>query len=268
MDHYTVPDHSVRRPITAQLLAIAFAMLVVFLAGLLGQLLPPRLLDPSWQLRLCGLMAETGVLPLMALGLVFLAASLDPANDWARDCRVQLSRLAGAAAIGFLLLLPLQLAALAQASSSLELRQQQQRHSANERLAAIEQVIGSAGSSAELNQRLQALQAPPLPPAELALSLPQLRSLLSQRLVQTRSLLQRQSSRPARRPLSALLLQALRGGLSNLAWGLAFAACAFGRRRQQSLLQELFAAPVQLLQQRRNQRLAAIFRPRRPWWRR
>jgi hypothetical protein len=109
---YRDPEHPVQRPITAQLIAIALALLLVFIASLLPQLLPPRLLDPSWQLRLCGVIAETGVLPLMALGLVFLAAYLEPANDWLLACRAHVSRLAGVAALGFLLLLPLQLAAL------------------------------------------------------------------------------------------------------------------------------------------------------------
>ena len=237
MHSYRDPEHPVQRPITAQLIAIAAALLVVFIAGILAQLLPPRLLDPSWQLRLCGVMAETGVLPLMALGLVFLAAYLKPANQWLQASRVLVSRLAGVAAIGFLLLIPLQLAALAQASSRLDLRQQQQRQIGQERLHAIEQAITAAGSNAELNQRLQTLKAPPLPATELALPLPQLRRLLGERLLQTQSLLQRSFSRPARLSLSTLLLQALRGVLSNLAYGLAFAACSFGPKRQRSLLQ-------------------------------
>lgn len=268
MHSYRDPEVPVQRPITAQLVAIAAALLLVFLASLLPQLLPPRLLDPSWQLRLCGVMAENGVLPLMALGLVFLAAYLDPANGRVRACRIHVSRLAGVAALGFLLLIPLQLAALAQASSRLDLRQQQQRQMGQERLEAIEQAIAAAGSNAELNQRLQTLQAPPLPATELALPLPQLRQLLSQRLLQTRALLQRSFSRPAQRPLNTLLLQAMRGMLSNLACGLAFAACAFGRKQQRSLLQSILDAPAQLLRQSRNAKLAAIFRPRPSWLRR
>lgn len=240
MHAYRNPDAPVQRPITAQLVAIASALLLVFLASLMPHLLPPRLLDPSWQVRLCGLMAENGVLPLMALGLVVLAAYLDPANDKLRACRVRLSRLAGVPAIGFLLLIPLQLAALAQASSRLDLRQQQQRQIGQERLHAIEEAIAGASSNAELTRNLQSLQAPPLPAAELALPLPQLRSLLQQRLLQTRGLLQRSLTRPVSVPLNTLLLQALRGVLSNLAYGLAFAACSFGRRQELSLLQSWF----------------------------
>lgn len=48
---------------------------------MLGQLLQLRLLEPNGQLRLCGLMGENGVLPLTALGLLFLAAYLDPVNE-------------------------------------------------------------------------------------------------------------------------------------------------------------------------------------------
>ena len=237
MESFTEPGPLTQRPITAQLVAIALALLAVFIATLLPQLLPPRLLDPQWQLTLCGVMAENGVLPLMALGLLFLATYLDPANLWVLAIRDGSSGLAALAAGGFLLLIPLQIFAVVNSSSSLKLQQQQQRHTAEARLDALEQAIAIAGSSDELNQRLQTLQAPPLPKSEQALPLPQLRTLLKQRLLQTRSLLQQTFARPAQVPLPTLVLQALRGGLSNLAYGLAFAACSFDRRRQASLLQ-------------------------------
>jgi hypothetical protein len=226
---YGDPDHPLQRPITAQLIAIALALLSVFIAGLLPQLLPPRLIDPSWQLRLCGLMAETGVLPLMALGLLFLATYLDPANLWVLAFRVGSSRLAGLAAVGFLLLIPLQIFAVISSHSNLEFQQQKQRQTAQVRLDLLEQAIASAGSSDELNQRLQTLKAPPLPPSEQALPLPQLRTLLSERLLQTRSLLQNKFSAPTQVPRSTLVLQVLRGVVSNLAYGVAFAQ--FRRRR-------------------------------------
>ena len=229
MHSYGDPDHPLQRPITAQLIAIALALLSVFIAGLLPQLLPPRLIDPSWQLRLCGLMAETGVLPLMALGLLFLATYLDPANLWVLAFRVGSSRLAGLAAVGFLLLIPLQIFAVISSHSSLEFHQQKQRQTAQVRLDVLQQAIASAGSSDELNQRLQTLKAPPLPPSEQALPLPQLRTLLSERLLQTRSLLQNKFSAPTQVPRSTLLLQVLRGVVSNLAYGVAFAQ--FRRRR-------------------------------------
>jgi hypothetical protein len=223
------PKDLIPRPITTKLVAIAFALVAVFIATLLPQLLPPRLLDPQWQLTLCGVMAENGVLPLMALGLLFLATYLDPANIGVLAIRLGSSRLAGLAAVGFLLLIPLQIFAVVSSNSSLQYHQQKQRQTAQVRLDALEQVIASAGSSDELNQRLQTLKAPPLPPSEQALPLPQLRTLLSQRLLQTRSLLQNKFSAPTQVPRSTLVLQVLRGVVSNLAYGLAFAQ--FRRRR-------------------------------------
>ena len=118
---------------------------------------------------------------------------------------------------------------MATSNSSLELHQQQQRQTAQARLDALEQAIASAGSRGELNQLLQNLQAPPLPPSEQALPLPLLRPLLSQRLLQTRSLLQHKFSAPARVPLTTRVLQVARGVVSNLAYALALAE--FRRRR-------------------------------------
>lgn len=225
----TRPKGLIRRPITTQLLAIALALLAVFIATLLPQLLPPRLLDPNWQLTLCGVMAENGVLPLMALGLLSLATYLNPANPWVLAIRLLSNRLAGLAAIGFLLLIPLQIFAMKSSSSSLEFHQQKQRLTAQVRLDAIEQAIASAGSSDEINQRLQTLKAPPLPRSEQALPLSQLRPLLNQRLLQTRSLLKQKLFAPAQVPRSTRKLQILRGVVSNLAYTLAFAK--FRRRR-------------------------------------
>ena len=229
MESYPEPGPLTPRPITAQLVAIALALLAVFIATLLPQLLPPRLLDPQWQLTLCGVMAENGVLPLMALGLLLLASYLDPANLWVLAFRVGSSELAGLAAMGFLLLIPLQIFAVISSHSNLEFHQQKQRQTAQVRLDVLEQAIASAGSRGELNQLLQNLQAPPLPPSEQALPLPQLRTLLSERLLQTRSLLQNKFSAPTQVPRSTLVLQVLRGVVSNLAYGVAFAQ--FRRRR-------------------------------------
>ena len=223
------PEGLIPRPITAKLVAIAFALVAVFIATLLPQLLPPRLLDPQWQLTLCGVMAENGVLPLMALGLLFLANYLNPANIGVLAIRLVSSRLAGLAAVGFLLLIPLQIVAVATSNSSLQNHQQKQRQTAQARLDALEQAIASAGSSDELNQRLQNLQAPRLPPSEQALPLERLRPLLSQRLLQTRSLLQNKFSAPTKVPRSTRKLQLLRGVVSNLAYGLAFAQFRRGR---------------------------------------
>jgi len=178
-------------------------------------------------------------------GILFLATYLDPANLWVLTVRVRSSRLAGLAAVGFLLLIPLQILAVVSSSSLLNIQQQQQRYAAQARLDALEQAIAVATSSDELSQRLQTLQAPPLPAAELALPLPQLRRLLRRRLLQMRSLLQQKFSRPVWLSQSSLLLQALRGILSNLACGLAFAACSYGRKGEASLLQSwLFGLSV------------------------
>ena len=258
-----------RQPITAQLVAVATALLLVFLAALLPQLLPLRLLDPAWQLRLCGVLAENGVLPLLALGLLFLASYLDPDNAIIRSLRERASRLAVWAALGFFLLAPLQLYAMAQASTRLDLRQQQQRHSAEERLTAIERSITTARSSAELQQRLQALQAPPLPEAEQSLPLAQLRPVLLQRLAQTRPLVQRSLARGEPIPLPARLLQAVRGVVSNLAYAFAFSACAFGpkpigAKKHRSLLQRLLAVISGLLDRLPQRRAEPIDEERIP----
>jgi hypothetical protein len=87
---------------------LAYALFLVFLAQVITSLFPFGLLQPQWMVRVSGTLRGTASLPLMATALLMLANMIDsevmPSSDQLRLIR----KISTFAAIGFLLLIPLQ----------------------------------------------------------------------------------------------------------------------------------------------------------------
>ncbi|MEI7665597.1 MAG: hypothetical protein WCI65_06075 [Synechococcaceae cyanobacterium ELA263] len=142
------------------------------------------------------------------------------------------------AALGFLLLLPLQGVAGLQQSRSSTSVQSSRISGAERRLVALRQAVASAASNEEINQQLQKLQGPVLGPADIAQPLPLLNAQVAAVLDQAAQQIarERQATPPANpwRQLPELL----RNGIACLALALGFAALAVRPGSEDSLLQE------------------------------
>jgi hypothetical protein len=89
----------------------AIALFIVFLAILLAAMLPLEILDSRWQVRVISALLGSSSLPLIGVVLMLLANYLDEEfRPFGSNIRL-IRRLAGFAAIGFLLLIPLQITA-------------------------------------------------------------------------------------------------------------------------------------------------------------
>jgi hypothetical protein len=139
-------------------------LIVLFLTILSTSLLPVRLLDAAWQLRVGGALINASPFPLIGLVLLHVAANLQ---------RQQSQALA----------------------SSSGLRR------ATERLQQMRQVVSSASSIPELEQRLAPLDGPRLDAADRSLPLPVLRSRIASLLDQAAARFERaRSSAPPASP--------------------------------------------------------------------
>ena len=218
---------------------VALVLFVLFGSLVAPALFPLQLLDPAWQVRLAGTLINTAAFPLLGLALLQIAAELGPhdpqLNNRARLC----SELAVAAALGFLLLLPLQTIAGLRTSRTVNNAQAARIQGAEAKLKALRQAVAGAASNADLNQQLQKLQGPVLGPADIAQPLPllkaQVAAVLDQAALQITR--ERESSQP-RTPLR-LLPELLRNALASLALALGFAALARRPGSPRTLLQEL-----------------------------
>lgn len=222
------------------LLPLASVLLLAYGISLLGLLLPPRPSSFAWQLDFAAAVLQNAFLPLLAIALVRIAAWLvadDPEveRSWGR-----IRRGAAPAALGFLLLVPLQIGATWHGIASFSNPRTPQQTAALQRLASHRQAIAAATSSADLRARLQALQAPPLPDAILSVPLPLARQQLLQSLAKAEVRLQRRFERErGAEPRWALLRQGLQGVLLACSYGLLFGLVSSRRLTDLSLSEAL-----------------------------
>lgn len=140
------------------LMAVGKGLFLVFLGYAIVDSLPFELLNPNWQLRFVARILSLGSIPLVGFACVHLAAILNPANVRMRQRLLSMRQWAMAAAIGFLLLIPLQGFATWKAYSEAKTNQRTLIQQANRRVAPLKRVIESATSTADLQQKLSQLE--------------------------------------------------------------------------------------------------------------
>ena len=218
---------------------VALVLFVLFGSLVAPALFPLQLLDPAWQLRLAGTLINTAAFPLLGLALLLIAAELGPHDPQLKNRARLCAQLAVAAALGFLLLLPLQTIAGLQTSRTVNNAQAARIQGAEAKLKVLRQAVAGAASNADLNQQLQKLQGPVLGPADIAQPLPLLKAQVAAVLDQ--AALQISREREASQPRTPLLLlpELFRNALASLAMALGFAALARRPGEPRTLLQEL-----------------------------
>lgn len=140
------------------LMAVGKGLFLVFLGYAIVDSLPFQLLNPNWQLRFVARLLSLGSIPLVGFACIHLAAILNPANSRYRQSLVKVRQWAVAAAIGFLLLIPLQGFATWRTYTDAKVNQQTLIRQANRRVAPLKRLIESATSTADLQQKLSRLQ--------------------------------------------------------------------------------------------------------------
>jgi hypothetical protein len=218
---------------------LALVLVLLFALQLLAVLFPLQPLEPAWQWRFSNALINGAFLPLLALALLQIGVSVDPGDPRLRQRQRLFRQLAVAAALGFLLLLPLQLSAGLRIQRANGNAQVQRIQGAERRLAALRQATAAASSNAELNASLLRLNGPVLGPADLANPLPLLKAQVNAVFDQAQAQINR--DRSALRPATAIaaLPELLRTSLACLLLATAFAGFARRAGVELSLLEEV-----------------------------
>jgi hypothetical protein len=222
---------------------IALGLLIVFFGLLLKMVLPLALLQPAWQLRAADALRATSSVALLAVSLLMLAPVLSPDAPGLGGRVLWVRRLAILAALGFVLLVPLQISAVVR-----EVGQTTAEES--RRLRVIERVeasIARANSPDAIISSIAQIPGLPLPPpAAFNRPIPELRNaLLAQLRPEIRSLEQRLAQLRRERLQSAIFIQLL-DSLAALGYATAFAAVARTGQGKPTLLQSLIWLPHDL----------------------
>ncbi len=223
---------------------MAIALFGIYAITLLAGVLPVRLLDTAWQLRFVAACIDTATIPLLGLGLLHLAAYLDPGNPVLQKRRAGLARLAVLAAFGFLLIVPLQAfagwknLAVAQANAA------RQISAATGTFDLLQDTITSATSLDNLQARLQAIQAPGLGLRfeDSNLPLQGTKRVMLARLKEVRQRVEARLKGPAASAIEAVVRDGLRVMLSSFALAIAFAMGAQRKGSDVPLLVEWHTA--------------------------
>ncbi len=216
--------------------ALSLALLGIFLAAVVVGTWPPKLLDPQWQLGLTADLINSGSLALVGALLTPLALAFDPGSDRLRARRNAFRRWALAAAIGFLLLIPLQVSAGWRFYRTVSSNAEQQSSEAAGKLAELRQSIATAASTQELQARLQQLAGnnASLTSTQLRTPIDQLRQDLLARADQAANQLQQRIEAQSSFKPDRLFKETIRIAISALfyAAGFAYLSGALPRKGQ------------------------------------
>ena len=202
---------------------IGLVLLGSFLVGLINAA-PPRLLDPAWQLNLIGLLLGSGVIALIGALLICLAKAFNPGDSQIQKRSHLVRTLAKWVALGWLLLIPLQLflgVRLINSQGSTEIEQIRS-------LERVAKAVRDSNSEFELRQAMaQVPNQPPLPPLTVPLSVAKANLLAQfQKTINTAKNNQEQGSSNR---LQTWLKEAFRNTLQSLLLTLGF--LALGKER-------------------------------------
>jgi len=211
----------------------SLGLLLIFFCNGILPMLPPRPLDPLWQLHFTDILASNALYALMALVGLHLAAWFDP-SDRPLQVRCRSFRgLARFAAIGFLLLLPVQAFGAISAYTSDGMKGQ--AATPMDRIKELRRAVDSAGSLNDLQANLKALKAPALTEAAKAQPFAVLTLSLKDQLDQAEAIAQEHPIPVMRDQAWQLIQSTLRISVLSIGFATAFAAVSFGRSTRRSL---------------------------------
>jgi hypothetical protein len=202
---------------------VGVVLLGSFLTGLINAA-PPRLADPAWQLNLIGLLLGSGGMALIGSLLICLARVFDQSDRQIQNRAQLVRKLATWVALGWLLLIPLQLflgVRLINSQGSSELEQIQG-------IERVAKAVRDANSEFELRKAMALVpNQPPLPP--LTVPLPVAKANLLAQFQKTINTAKNNQDLGSSNRLQIWLKEAFRNSIQSLLLALGF--LALGKHR-------------------------------------
>jgi hypothetical protein len=222
---------------------IGFAMLFAFLAIFAKLVFPVALLKPEWQLQVGEALRGTASIPLAGMALLLLAEFINPDSQILAERIVWLRRLSVVAALGFFLLIPLQISAGLRQISQYTVTEYRELRAIQRASAAIEQAVTP-------QEMFNAIKLMPGLPDDIVptftLPIPAIRTaLLAQIRPQVLKLETRIRQVRTQRLQAAITIFSFDAFIS-LAYGIGFAAIGRTAVQSPTLLQQIILIPSYL----------------------
>jgi len=161
-----------------QLRVFGTVLLVLYSVNCLNDILPLQLLNPLWQIGVANSLVINAGIAGTGLILLHLANYVEQDAGTALALRRTIAGLTTMAALGFLLLIPLQISAVTRGLLNVETTITQQVKSIDRQAQRFRTEIRAATSAPELQRRMTAINGPVPGPDELRTPLPELKQTL------------------------------------------------------------------------------------------
>ena len=246
---------------------LSFALILIFLAQVITALFPIALLQPEWMLRVSGTLRDVSSLPMMALGLIMLASTIDgkvlPCHQFLELFR----RIATFAAIGFLLLIPLQIYGTVVSIGT----QLQAGESQLSRLTSAAKLVQNSSNEKQLRAAIGSIPgAEELAARPLGADVQTIKIAILDRLRESTNRLQNELKDRYRIGLQQSIKPLIRDGIIALGYAIGFAGMGYNKIDQPTPLRRMLRARnPQLLKEQggRTDSTVTMPRPRRvPSW--
>lgn len=236
------------------------ALISVFVFVFLFGAFPVKLLDTGWQATFSTILLDNSGFILVGLVLLWLAQYFDPDNQALSSHLRVLSRLCLVAALGFLLLVPLQFYISYKFVAATRQQEMYQYQRSARQVDFFAEKVKQAESFDDLQVLMKAYQSTQLPESERLKPLEVTKSLLLAKIKEAKNLLN-SSRRPdlLRSKTGEQYKISLRNSFISLSYFFAFAALSQRRNSEHSLLQDIMEGFLNFLNsklQRRENKLA------------
>ena len=228
--------------ISRRLSLIGFCLLLVYCVFVLRSALPLQILNIVWQIQLSTSVVEFAPIAVLGVVLVSLASFFDQGNEDLGGAQRLVARLALIVSLGFFLLIPLRTYHIFAFQQTIGNVQDRQISQGLTRVKKIKEAVNQASSREDLQARLKALSAPPLPEALRQRELPQLKEGLLRSLNQVEA--QFQKRKPAvnkEKDLNSYLSNG-KMMISSLLYAAVFAASGQRSNSDENFLDEILLA--------------------------
>ena len=224
------------RQVATILANISLGLFGLYFVLVLSDAVPIRLLDPLWLLTVSASLGNAISIPLVGLAFLHLAAFIAPGVKNIESRRIFCSRLAGFAALGFLLLLPLIGYANWRGIRNVNISNRQNLAVITNRAKEITNQIQTATTPLELQARMAKLQGPIIPNSQLSRPLADLKQE-SLKVVQLLTAgYKNQVKGPSSQEYMPIYKQSLKSMAMALLGAFSFAAGAWNPINNKSLL--------------------------------
>lgn len=253
-DSVDIRQNQIANSVAIMLSDGALALLVTYVILVVFDTFPPRLLDPTWMMKLALSLSGNVTIPLIALAFLHVSAWMTPMANMIQARRNFFGSLARWAMLGFLLMLPLIGYATFTNIKAIKVQNEIQKNTARNTADRLTKLINSASSPAELQAGLIALNGP---------------SIANELLNQPLPLLKQQSLTVVKQAYDSFLvsinnrdsaqylpiqIQGFKAFLLSLLGAVSIAALSWNPLKQQTPLAEIFMGDFQQLRRALNPR--------------